>query len=92
MLVLLLVLAGPITAIPLTLFAAGARRIPFAALGLLQYAGPTVQLLVGVHLYGEEFGSAKLAGYALIWLALAVFSADMLVRGWRGRGVTEPTG
>jgi chloramphenicol-sensitive protein RarD len=89
-LVLLLVLAGPITAIPLMLFAAGARRIPFATLGLLQYAGPTVQMLVGVHLYGEEFGGTKLAGYALIWLALAVFSGDMLLRGWRARNADSP--
>jgi len=90
-LVLLLVLAGPVTAIPLTLFAAGARRIQFATLGLLQYAGPTVQLLVGVYLYGESFSSAKLVGYALIWFALAVFSADLLLRGWRARQADTAT-
>ncbi len=80
-----LLLAGPITAVPLLLFAAGARRIPFATLGLLQYAGPTLQLLIGVRLYGEPFERAKMLGYAAIWLALAVFSIDSLWRGWRDR-------
>jgi chloramphenicol-sensitive protein RarD len=82
---LLLVLAGPITAIPLLLFAAGARRIPFTTLGLLQYVGPTLQLLLGVYLYREPFDAAKLAGYAAIWFALAVFSADGLWLAWRQR-------
>jgi chloramphenicol-sensitive protein RarD len=89
---LLLVLAGPITAIPLLLFAAGARRIPFTTLGLLQYVGPTLQLLLGVYLYREPFDAAKLAGYAAIWLALAVFSADGLWVAWRQRGRSATAG
>lgn len=84
-LVALLLLAGPITAVPLMLFAAGARRIPFATLGLLQYVGPTLQLLLGVYAFGEPFEPAKAAGYALIWLALAVFSLEGLLQGWRAR-------
>jgi chloramphenicol-sensitive protein RarD len=77
-----LLLAGPVTAVPLVLFAAGARRIPFATLGLLQYVGPSLQLLIGVKLYGEPFDPAKLAAYAVIWTALAIFSIDGLVQ-WR---------
>ncbi len=73
---LLLMAAGPVTAIPLLLFAAGARRIPFSLLGVLQYIGPTLQLLVGVWLYHEPFPMAKLAGYAAIWFALAVYTAE----------------
>lgn len=69
----LLAAAGPITAIPLLLFAAGARRIPFSTLGLLQYIGPTLQLLLGVWLYHEPFSGARLVGFALIWAALAVY-------------------
>lgn len=69
----LLAAAGPITAVPLLLFAAGARRIPFSTLGLLQYIGPTLQLLLGVWLYHEPFSGARLAGFALIWAALAVY-------------------
>lgn len=85
----LLVLAGPITAVPLMLFAAGARRIRFATLGLLQYVGPTLQLIIGVVLYREPFEPAKLAGYATIWLALALFTLDSLWRTWRARPVAE---
>jgi chloramphenicol-sensitive protein RarD len=77
-----LLLAGPVTAVPLLLFAAGARRISFATLGLLQYVGPSLQLLIGVRLYGEPFDAAKLAAYGLIWIALAVFSIDGVVQ-WR---------
>ena len=96
-LALLLLAAGPITAVPLLLFAAGARRIQFATLGLLQYVGPTLQLLIGVYLYHEPFEGAKVAGYALIWLALAVFTLDALWRSWRQRGTpldeaTRPLG
>lgn len=75
---MLLVAAGPITAIPLLLFASGARRIPLSLLGLLQYIGPTLQLLLGVWLYHEPFGGARLAGFALIWSALAVYSLEGL--------------
>jgi len=81
---LLLLAAGPVTAVPLLLFAAGARRIPFTTLGLLQYLGPSLQLLIGVWLYGEPF-AARAPGYALIWIALAVFSVEGVARGWRSR-------
>jgi chloramphenicol-sensitive protein RarD len=81
----LLVLSGPITAVPLLLFAAGARRIPFSTLGLLQYVAPTLQLLLGVWLYREPFAGAKVAGYALVWIALAVFTFDGLRQSWRQR-------
>jgi len=79
----LLVAAGPVTAVPLLLFAAGARRIPFTLLGLLQYIGPSLQLLLGVWLYHEPFAPAKAAGYALIWAALAVYTAESLWQNWR---------
>ena len=81
---LLLAAAGPVTAVPLLLFAAGARRIPFSTLGLLQYLGPSLQLLLGVWLYGEPFAE-RAPGYVLIWVALAVFSIEGIVRGWRAR-------
>ena len=79
----LLVAAGPVTAVPLLLFAAGARRIPLTLLGLLQYIGPSIQLLLGVALYHEAFVPAKAAGYALIWAALALYTAETLWRTWR---------
>jgi chloramphenicol-sensitive protein RarD len=82
---LLLAAAGPITAVPLLLFAAGARRIPLSLLGLLQYIGPTLQLLIGVWIYGEPFSGARLVGFALIWGALAVYSAEGVWQNWKAR-------
>jgi chloramphenicol-sensitive protein RarD len=78
----LLAAAGPITAIPLLLFAAGARRIRMATLGLLQYIAPSIQLLLGVWLYHEPFGGARLAGFAVIWAALAIYSLEGLWQTW----------
>ena len=75
---LLLLAAGPITAVPLLLFAAGARRIPLATLGLLQYISPSIQLLLGVWLYHETFTTGKLIGYTTIWIALLVYSVEGL--------------
>ena len=83
----LLVAAGPITAIPLLLFAYGARRIPFSTLGLLQYIGPTLQLLLGVWLYHEPFSGARLAGFVLIWAALAVYWLEGV---WRAQFAKSP--
>jgi len=71
-----LLLAGPITAVPLLLFAFGARRITMATLGTLQYLAPSIQFALGVWLYGEPLQPVRLAGFALIWGALAIYSAD----------------
>jgi chloramphenicol-sensitive protein RarD len=73
-----LVLAGPLTALPLLLFAAGARRISMTTLGVLQYIGPTIQFALGVWVYHEPFAGPRLAGFALIWLALLIYSGE----GW----------
>ncbi len=76
----LLLSAGPVTAVPLLLFAYGARRIPLSVVGLLQYIGPSIQLMLGVWLYGEPFGGARMLGFALIWTGLALYSVEGL---WR---------
>lgn len=72
----LLALTGPVTAIPLMLFAAGARRITMTSLGLLHYVAPTLQFLLGVFLYGESFTMAKLVGFTAVWIALALYTAE----------------
>lgn len=74
----LLAAAGPITAIPLLLFAAGARRIPLSVLGMLQYIGPTIQMLLGLTVFGETFSPARLAGFIVIWSALALYVMEGL--------------
>lgn len=76
----LLVMAGPLTAIPLLLFASGARRIPLSILGLLQYLSPTLQFLLGVWLFKEAFTADRLVGFALIWSALVLFAGEGLLR------------
>jgi chloramphenicol-sensitive protein RarD len=77
---LLLAAAGPITAIPLLLFASGARQIPLSVLGLLQYLSPTLQFLLGVWIFHEAFTPDRLVGFVLIWAALALFAIEGLVR------------
>ena len=68
---------------PLLLFAGGARRIPLATLGLLQYVSPSIQLLLGLWVFHEPLSGARLAGFSLIWLALAVFSLESWLRARR---------
>jgi chloramphenicol-sensitive protein RarD len=75
-----LVLAGPITAVPLLLFAAGARRIPLFMVGFLQYLAPSISLAIAVFLYGETFTHAHAITFALIWSALALVSFDAIRR------------
>jgi chloramphenicol-sensitive protein RarD len=79
---LLLAVGGPLTAIPLVLFAFGARRIPYSTVGLLQYIGPTIQLMLAVFAFGEPFHGPRVLGFVLIWTALALYAGDGL---WRNR-------
>jgi chloramphenicol-sensitive protein RarD len=74
--VLLLLAAGPVTAVPLLAFAAGARRIPLSLLGILQYVAPSLQLGIGLVVFKEPLPTSKLIGFALIWLAVLVYSID----------------
>jgi chloramphenicol-sensitive protein RarD len=76
----LLLGSGVVTAVPLACFSYGARRIPYSTIGVLQYVGPTLQLFVGLWIYGEPLSPARLLGFALIWLALALYAADGLLR------------
>jgi len=81
---LLLVIGGPVTAIPLALFAWGARRVSMVTIGLMQYLAPTVQLMLGVWFFHEPFDGARQIAFALIWVALALFSGEALWRYRRG--------
>ncbi|MBD9391654.1 EamA family transporter RarD [Acidovorax sp. ACV01] len=73
-----LFLAGPMTAVPLLLFAAGARLIPMSTLGILQYISPSLQFALGVWLFHEPFQPTRLVGFVLIWAALLVYTLE----GW----------
>ena len=82
---------GPVTAVPLLLFAAAARRLSMTTLGLMQYIGPTIQFIVGVWAFREPFGGQRLVGFGLIWLALAVYTADGLRSGRRSAALKAQT-
>jgi chloramphenicol-sensitive protein RarD len=84
----LLAAAGPITAIPLLLFAAGARKIPMAVLGLIQYLSPTMQALLGVWVFHEAFPTARLAGFLVIWTALILYVLEGLWVSRRNSAIT----
>jgi chloramphenicol-sensitive protein RarD len=74
----LLALAGVVTAVPLLLFGAAASRVPLTTLGVLQYLAPTMQFLLGVTLFGEPLPIAKLLGFVLVWIGLALFTVDLV--------------
>jgi chloramphenicol-sensitive protein RarD len=74
---LILASSGLVTILPLLLFTSAARRLPLSTLGFLQYLAPTGQLVLAVA-YGEPLPGARLIAFGLIWLGLAVFTADLI--------------
>ncbi len=84
-----LVLAGPITAIPLLLFAAAARRIPLSTLGLFQYIGPSMQLILGIVLFHEPFTFERFMGFAIIWSALALYTVEGIYQSRKAKLATS---
>lgn len=87
---LLMVVAGPVTTLPLLLFAAGVQRIPLSLVGMLQYINPTMQLSIAVLFYDEPFTRAQLVGFALVWGALVLFAVEGYVtHRWPQLGVTD---
>jgi chloramphenicol-sensitive protein RarD len=74
--VLLLASSGIVTAIPLLCFGAAAIRVPMTTLGLLQYMTPSLQFVLGVTLLGEHMSTMRWVGFALVWVALAIFTVD----------------
>lgn len=84
----LMLLTGPVTAVPLLCFAAAAQRLPLVTIGLLQYLTPSMQMTWGLAVGHEPMTPLRWTGFALIWLALAVFSVDGLRRAYRTRAGT----
>ena len=76
---LLVLLAGVVTTVPLLLFASGARQLSLIEMGMLQYVGPTIQFLIGVWVFGEAMPFERWIGFALVWVALVMFTIDQ----WR---------
>jgi chloramphenicol-sensitive protein RarD len=77
--------AGVVTAVPLLLFAAAARRLPLTSIGLLQYIAPIMQFCVGVFVLGEDMPPERWLGFGMVWLALVLLTIDMLISGGASR-------
>ncbi|MFI6778309.1 EamA family transporter RarD [Nocardia sp. NPDC050412] len=86
----LMISTGPVTLLPLLLFAVAAQRVPLSTMGLLQYLTPALQMAWGVAVAHEPMPASRWAGFALIWAALAIFTADALVRGRRRVRTAQP--
>lgn len=80
---ILLATSGLVTAIPLLLFASGARKITMILLGVLQYIAPTLQFILGITFFGEAVTPQRLVGFALIWLALVIYTVEGLITSGR---------
>ena len=77
---LYLLLGGPITTIPLVLFAAAAKHVPMVAMGMIQYIAPSLQFLFAVLIFHESVSQERLIGFGFVWFALALFSCFILIR------------
>lgn len=85
--VVIVLLTGPVTAIPLILFGAAARRIPLSWIGMLQYIAPTLQFIIGITILGEAMSTTRWIGFFVIWIAVILLCTDMVRQSRR-----PPTG
>jgi len=88
--VVLMIVSGVVTAVPLLLFAGAARRLPLVALGLTQYLTPVLQFLIGVFLLDEPMPTGRWIGFCLVWLALVLLTIDMIRAARAGRRASLP--
>ena len=86
---LLLSLSGIISTVPLLLFTAAARRLPYSTMGMLQFIAPTVQLLIAIFGFGEPFTRAHAVAFGAIWSALALYTAALVITARRDRLPSE---
>lgn len=87
--VLLLVASGPVTALPLLLYGIAARRVPMSTIGVLMYLNPTLQFLWGVFVVHEAMPATRWIGFVMVWLALIVFTVDLVRSSRAGRAPVE---
>ena len=88
--IVLIVLVGAATGVPLLLFAAAASRLPLIAIGLTQYLTPVLQFLLGVLILGEAMSTARWIGFVLVWIALIVLTVDLVRAARRQRRASRP--
>ena len=87
----LLALGGPITTLPLVLFASAAQKVPLVAMGMLQYVGPSLQFLLGLFWFHEEVSTIRFAGFFFVWLALALFTWGTILLEREKRSTIQKT-
>lgn len=75
-----LIATGIVTTIPLLFFGAATKRITLTAIGLMQYVAPTLQLLLGVVVYGEDLAASRLLWFVVVWVAIGIFAYDGIKR------------
>ncbi len=86
----LLMLTGPGTAVPLLMFAYAVQRLRLTTIGMLQYIAPSIAFVLALVVFGEHLNATRLASFGLIWLSLAVYTADSIVRRRRAATATPP--
>lgn len=86
----LLMLTGPGTAVPLLMFAYAVQRLRLTTIGMLQYIAPSIAFVLALLVFGEHLNATRLASFGLIWLSLAVYTADSIVRRRRAATATPP--
>ncbi|NMG41520.1 EamA family transporter RarD [Chelativorans sp. ZYF759] len=87
---LLLILCGPVTAVPLILFAFGAKLLRYSSIGIMQYVAPTMIAIIAVFVFQEPFGPGRITAFALIWMALAIFTWSMLKQSREAAAAKAP--
>lgn len=87
--IFLLMCAGPATAVPLILYANGAKRLRLSTIGMMQYIAPTMIFLIGIFIFGEELKTPQLIAFILIWAALAIYSWSMFTVASRQKKTTQ---
>lgn len=87
----LLALGGPITTLPLVLFASAAQKVPLVAMGMLQYVGPSLQFLLGLFWFQEEVSTVRFVGFFFVWLALALFTWGTILLEREKRSTIQKT-
>ncbi|NTV84063.1 MAG: hypothetical protein HGA23_07175 [Bacteroidales bacterium] len=81
---LVLIVGGPVTALPLFWFGIAATRIPLSTLGFIQYLSPTLQLMLGIFIFSEPFDTAYLVSFGLVWIGLGIYSYSV-IKGMKQR-------
>ncbi len=82
---LIIIFSGVVTAVPLLLFAIAARRMPYSTLGFIQYLAPTIVFLLGLTVFGQQLRPVQLGSFILIWIAIAIFVADLWAKSRRAK-------